>query len=233
MNIRHKINYVGGSEQVLDSNSVDTSSLKFYVFQYLIPRPFTPIKRVSKVYSTEDFSAISGRAWGYSLWNFLCCWFCPPMGPVSMVGSNKANFKGIDVSDDIAQFVSDEDLQRGFYEVPAYHGDQTFFEDSLRKEMVKVFEQQGISRAQLFDTPVIYVKAQRQHFFYIGKQERLNFNTDQLINGLKNKFSRSEFEVIDLTSLNELSTLLINQGQVLGGTAAAGSHIEISDETQG
>jgi len=211
--IRFRIkNYFKNDDfDLIGESGLDSASMKFIVFEYIIPRPiFQPIRRISKIHIFRKDEAPRRYGIKYSLLNIVTCMFGLPFGPIGMLSANKKNKTGIEISDDLRSRITLKDIQRGYVEINVYEGEFS----SISKEIVltfqKLIENQGYILASHY---LAYVKYKRKHYFYLINTNNSELKTDQIQAEFKNLFDRnSRLEIIENGVNNKLYKRIIEDG---------------------
>ncbi len=195
---------------------VEQDNIMFIGFEYLIPRPlFPPVKRVTKLYCVTPSDKPS--AFRFNLTNFLFCWFGMPFGPFSAYSAYVKNKRGIDFTSDVKANLNESDFSKGYVIIEKLEEAFIIPEKSTLKEVEKALKKHGKSNKPLNSNPILGYHIETDNpSYYIGLSSEDFLQKDLILESIyKTFYKHTSFHLVDLSSEDELTQKLINQGKTI------------------
>jgi len=178
--IKNKFRYT--ANDIIDESELDLNSMKFLIFEYIIPLPMFPaIKRISKVYVYNKNEINIKAGYKYSIINIIVCWLGLPFGPIDMISAYKKNRNGIDITNEIKPNISIKDLTNGYFILPIYNNKFLEITKPIKTEFQLILNE--VKELNLIT--IGYTRHKRKHYFYASSESKIE---EELISDFKREF---------------------------------------------
>lgn len=202
-------------EEISYQNIIDNSNLgRFIVYEYLLPRPFIPVKRISRIYFLKNSEKSNKYALKYNLISLFLGPLGMPFGPYHTYLTIKRNKIGTDFTDDVLANLTQEDYDEKKVIIKKITTIFIHPDKSTLKEIKKSFNSLSKENVALHSNPFVgYYIDTETPYYIIGLSQYDIEQTETIKKALyKNFYSHIKFEFILLNDSDELSQKLPQQG---------------------
>ncbi|GAA5028664.1 hypothetical protein GCM10011506_14190 [Marivirga lumbricoides] len=195
-------------------NEERTRGSKFIFFIYLIPRPWSPVKRISRVYFIRPDDKISKINKKYNFITLLWGWWGLPLGPVITYKTIQSNRTGIDITDDVYDNLGQGDFEKR--KVVIRKASTIFLQPSkdIIQEFLKGFKKWEEKGVKLTEEPIVGDYIDTEESYYVIGLNKLDLDKSENIREALYRYflPRTKFEFIDLNEESEITEKLKMHG---------------------
>jgi len=187
---------------------------KFIAYQYLLPRPFYPVKRISKIYYIDPSGNGANHAFRYNLMTLLWGWWGLPFGPFYTYTIIKNNKSGIDFTEDIYVNLTKEDFEKGLVSIKKVGSAFIHPDKTSLKEFTKCFKKFSETNTGFEANPIVgkYIDTESP-YFVIGLSDKDYERKEEIKGALYKRFyAHIPFVFLNMDEANELTEKLKKQG---------------------
>ncbi|MDI9311288.1 MAG: hypothetical protein QM535_13845 [Limnohabitans sp.] len=187
---------------------------QFIVYEYLLPRPIIPIKRISRIYFLKNEEKRNKYALKYNIISLFLGPLGMPFGLYYTYLAIKHNATGTDFTEDVIANLTQTDFDKKRVVLTKFSTIFIYPDKSTLKEINKSFQSLSKVGIQLSVNPFVgYYIDTESPYYIIGLSESDTDKIETIKKVLyKNFYSHIKFEFIILDDEEELSQKLRQQG---------------------